>query len=128
MVRDIELAFIKLHILHHASENEVYGTGLIEELGRHGYRLGPGTLYPTLAAMEELGYLVSDTRVVKQKQRRYYRITDQGHAALDAMKVKLGELSRELLEEKHRVATPDEPAAVVHAPSKPPRKTAPPGR
>jgi hypothetical protein len=30
------LAFIKAHILYHAAEEEVYGLGLIEELGRHG--------------------------------------------------------------------------------------------
>ena len=36
MIREIELAFIKLHILYHAANEEVYGLGLIEELERHG--------------------------------------------------------------------------------------------
>ena len=53
MLREIDLVFIKLHILYHASIEEVYGLGLIKELGRHGYILSPGTLYPNLAKMEK---------------------------------------------------------------------------
>ena len=34
--RDLFLGFVKLHILHHAGREAVYGLGLIEELGRHG--------------------------------------------------------------------------------------------
>ena len=49
MEREFDLAFIKLHILYHAAKEEIYGMGMIEELGRHGYRLSPGTLYPALA-------------------------------------------------------------------------------
>lgn len=37
MIRDFFLGFIKIYILHHASEEPVYGLWLIEELGRHGY-------------------------------------------------------------------------------------------
>jgi DNA-binding PadR family transcriptional regulator len=43
--------FIRLHILHHAVEGEIYGQWIIEELARHGYKLSPGTLYPMLHAM-----------------------------------------------------------------------------
>ena len=32
---------------------------MIDELGRHGYRLSPGTLYPMLHPIERKGYLVS---------------------------------------------------------------------
>lgn len=32
MIRDIELAFIKLHILYHAGKEEIFGIGMIEEL------------------------------------------------------------------------------------------------
>jgi PadR family transcriptional regulator, regulatory protein PadR len=39
MLWDIHLAFIKIHILYHASKEEIFGIGLIEELGRHGYKL-----------------------------------------------------------------------------------------
>ena len=44
--------FIRLHVLHHAAEGDLYGQWMIEELARHGYRVSPGTLYPMLHAME----------------------------------------------------------------------------
>ena len=99
MERDIELAFIKLHILHHAAEEEVFGLGLIEELGRHGYALSPGTLYPVLAKLCRQGLLSVDARVVNHKQRKYYRTTPEGDALLSRLRRKVGELSRELLDE-----------------------------
>jgi len=46
MIQDLELAFIKIHILYHAGKEEVFGVGLMVELSRHGYEVGPGTLYP----------------------------------------------------------------------------------
>jgi PadR family transcriptional regulator, regulatory protein PadR len=100
MLRDIELAFIKLHILHHAAEEEVFGIGLIEELAEHGYDLSPGTLYPTLAKMEEMGWLTCEARTVERKQRKYYRITQEGEAFLADIKEKLKELYGELMEER----------------------------
>ena len=64
MEREFDLAFIKLHILYHAAKEEIYGIGMIEELDRHGYRLSPGTLYPTLAKMENQGLLTSSTQTM----------------------------------------------------------------
>jgi PadR family transcriptional regulator PadR len=98
MVRDIELAFIKVHILYHAAKEEVFGIGLMEELGRHGYNIGPGTLYPTLFKMEELGLLTCEARTVNQKQRKYYRITSAGRKLLIEMKNKITELYEEVVE------------------------------
>ena len=98
MIREIDLAFIKLHILYHAANGEIYGLGLIEELSRHGYQLGPGTLYPTLAKMERRGLLSSETRTVNHKQRKYYRITPAGMTLLDRIKDKISELYREVVE------------------------------
>jgi DNA-binding PadR family transcriptional regulator len=43
---------IRLHILHHASDDEFYGQWMVRELARHGYRLSLGTLYPMLHALE----------------------------------------------------------------------------
>ena len=48
--------FICLHILHHAVEESVYGSAMIEELSRHGYKLSPGTLYPILHSLEKEGF------------------------------------------------------------------------
>jgi DNA-binding PadR family transcriptional regulator len=96
MVRDIELAFIRLHILYHAGKEEVFGVGLTDELANHGYAIGPGTLYPTLAKMEKQGLLSCKTRTVNHKQRKYYRITPAGRSLLEEMKDKITELYEEV--------------------------------
>src|SRR5215469_9309091 len=44
--RYLYAGFIRLHVLHHAVKERVYGLAMIEELRRHGYTLSPGTLYP----------------------------------------------------------------------------------
>jgi hypothetical protein len=44
IVRDVFLGFVRVHLLHHASRAPIYGLRMIEELGRHGYSLSPGTL------------------------------------------------------------------------------------
>ena len=75
MIRDLELAFVKLHILYHADKEEVFGVGLMGELARHGYEVSPGTLYPTLAKLERGGFLTCEARTIDHKQRKYYRIT-----------------------------------------------------
>jgi DNA-binding PadR family transcriptional regulator len=98
MVRGFFLGFIKVHVLHHAAEDEVYGLALIEELRRHGYELGPGTMYPVLHDLEEARYLRRIDRVVEGKSRKYYRITPRGRAALVDARRKIGELVGELLE------------------------------
>ncbi|KAF5417070.1 MAG: hypothetical protein C5S49_03975 [Candidatus Methanogaster sp.] len=46
MMRNIFLGFIRIHILHHASEGEIFGVEMMDELGRHGYLISSGTLYP----------------------------------------------------------------------------------
>ena len=57
VVREFLLAFWKIHILHHAAEQGIYGQWMLEELHHHGYRLSPGTLYPMLARMATRGWL-----------------------------------------------------------------------
>jgi len=100
LLRDIHLAFIKVHILYHASKEEVFGVGLIEELGRHGYKLGPGTLYPTLEKMRKSGLLTCTCRTVQHKQRKYYKVTPAGRKLLKESRTKLKELCDEVVKEK----------------------------
>ena len=57
--RNLYSGLIRLHILHHAAEGPVFGQAMIDELGRHGYRMSAGTLYPILHGMERQGYLRS---------------------------------------------------------------------
>ena len=93
---DLFLGFVKLHILHHAGNEPVYGLWLIEELGRHGYRLSPGTLYPILHGLLEEHLLAWETRVVAGKARKYYHLTAAGRTALKEGKDKARELMEEL--------------------------------
>ena len=98
MLRDFFLGFIKIHILHHAIKEPVYGMWLIEELGRHGYRLSPGTLYPMLHKLEEESLLRSYSENVEGKIRKYYRTTPKGIKALTKIKEKITELAGEVME------------------------------
>lgn len=98
MLHDFFLGFIKIHILHHTGQEPVYGVALIKELGRHGYKISPGTLYPILHDLENSGYLVREDRVVGGKVRKYYSLTDEGRQALDEAKEKIRELVDEVLE------------------------------
>jgi DNA-binding PadR family transcriptional regulator len=98
MLRDFFLGFVKIHVLHHAAQEPVYGLALIDELRRHGYELGPGTLYPLLHSLEAAGYLAREDRVVGGKVRKYYTITDPGRLALAEARVKIAELVDEVLE------------------------------
>jgi DNA-binding PadR family transcriptional regulator len=97
MVREFFLGFIKVHILHHAAEEKVYGLALISELRRHGYELSPGKIYPVLHELEQAGYLRRIDRVVNGKVRKYYAITRRGAMALADARKKIGELVEELL-------------------------------
>jgi PadR family transcriptional regulator, regulatory protein PadR len=36
---DLWRGLIQLHVLHHASEGNIYGLGHIDELHRHGYAI-----------------------------------------------------------------------------------------
>ncbi|MBV8233215.1 MAG: helix-turn-helix transcriptional regulator [Planctomycetaceae bacterium] len=92
--------FVRMHILYHAVKEPIFGVEMMEELARHGYDVGAGTLYPMLHQLEEVGYLTSHPEVVAGKQRKYYRATPEGAAALDATKVKLRELISEVLDDR----------------------------
>jgi PadR family transcriptional regulator len=96
--RFLYAGLIRLHVLHHAVEEPIYGLAMIEELARHGYRLSAGTLYPILHGLEERGYLRSVQRRMGKTMRRVYRATPAGRRALHAAKEKVAELFGELLE------------------------------
>jgi PadR family transcriptional regulator PadR len=98
LVREFFLGFIKIHVLHHAAREPVYGLALIEELGRHGYRLGPGTLYPLLHGLEAAGYLSQEPRVVNGRVRKYYVATPLGLEALATARQRVRDLVEEVLE------------------------------
>ena len=100
MIKAFFLGFIKIHILYHASKEPIYGLEILEELGRHGYRLGPGTLYPTLHRLEREGYLTVRKKVVEGKVRKYYSTTKRGRIVLGESRRKIAELVEEVLLDK----------------------------
>ena len=129
MLRDFFLGFVRVHVLHHAARAPIYGLAMLEELRRHGYELGPGTLYPLLHGLEADGYLVREDRVVGGKVRKYYAATPAGRAALAELKGKIRELVDEVLEgqgpdplPEPAAAPPDTAGAGVPAPERPHRR------
>src|SRR6478672_6986703 len=90
--RDLYSGLIRLHILHHAAEEPIFGLGMAEELARHGYKLSLGTLYPLLHGLERRGYLKSTSQRSGKTARRVYRATPAGRKALAAAKSKVREL------------------------------------
>jgi DNA-binding PadR family transcriptional regulator len=98
--RDLYSGLIRLHVLHHAVKEPVFGLGMIEELGHHGYRISPGSLYPILHGLEKRGYLRSHVERNGKSQRKVYRATASGRRALEAAKLKVHELFHELIEGK----------------------------
>lgn len=94
---DLLTGFIRLHILHHAAEQEIYGQWMIDELKHHGYRLSPGTLYPMLHAMEEKGYLISRVQRDGRVSRKLYKATKLGKRGLDLAKLRVREFTGEAM-------------------------------
>jgi PadR family transcriptional regulator PadR len=77
--RFLYAGLIRLHVLHHAVKEPVYGLAMIEELARHGYKLSAGTLYPILHGLEERGYLTSTEERSGSVARRIYRADRLGN-------------------------------------------------
>lgn len=83
--------FIRLHILHHASEGPIFGLWIIEELARHGYRLSQGMLYPLRHGMERHGYLKSAAESSGGRRHGVHEITLGGEGALHTAREKVRE-------------------------------------
>lgn len=105
---DLLAGLVRLHVLHHAAEHEIYGQWMIDELAHHGYRLSPGTLYPMLHSMENKGYLTSRKENQGRAHRRLYRATDFGREGLAVAKRQLLELAGEAMNDKADTAQNDD--------------------
>jgi len=86
-----------LHILLSLAGEDLHGYGIMQEVARRKYRIGPGTLYDNLQKMierrwvEELGTRPADD----DPRRRYYRLTARGRGILREETSRLGEVVRE---------------------------------
>jgi DNA-binding PadR family transcriptional regulator len=98
--KDLYSGLIRLHILHHACQEPIFGLGMIQELARHGYRLSAGTAYPLLHGLERKGLLKSWERREGKRMRRWYRATPAGRRVLKAAREKVRELFGELFEDE----------------------------
>jgi len=95
--RNILLGFMRVHILHHAAHEGIYGVEMIEELATHGYTISPGTLYPILHEMKKNELLTVQNRNVDGKIRKIYSITSKGKQILEQLKKFVKELSEEVI-------------------------------
>jgi DNA-binding PadR family transcriptional regulator len=96
--REFFSGFIRLHILHHATQEPLVGFWMIAELRRHGYEMSPGTIYPLLHSLLKKGYLSVEVKREGRRAWREYSATKEGRKALNAAKRKLRELFHELME------------------------------
>jgi len=96
--RKFFVGFVRVHLLYHASKEDIYGVEMIDELRRHGYNISPGTLYPILHSLEKEEILISKPKNVDGKIRKYYRITKNGKKILEDARKKIQELIDEVME------------------------------
>ena len=94
--QELLAGFVRMHILHHAAKDGLYGQWMIEELAHHGYKMSAGTLYPMLHSMERKGYLKSHRKRSGRTYRRFYRVTPLGRKALVLVRTRLHELFDEV--------------------------------
>lgn len=100
--RELFYGLIRIHVLLHARHEPIFGLGMMEELEHHGYRIGPGTLYPLLHGLERAGLLKCVSGQPRASRRRVYVITAAGRKALEKAGEKVDELHHELHEKRPR--------------------------
>ena len=61
-----------------ALRTEQYGYTLRKLLAEHGLNVDEGTLYPILRRLETQGLLLSEWREEAKRNKRFYRLSDQG--------------------------------------------------
>lgn len=82
MGRRVDRGDVKYLILSVLKDGPKHGYEIIREIetrSQGAYAPSPGTIYPTLQMLEDLGYVRSQT----QADRRVYELTDAGRAYLD---------------------------------------------
>src|SRR3982751_4831279 len=61
---------------------EHYGYTLRKALAEAGVEIDEGALYPMLRRLESQGLLTSEWREEEKRNKRFYRLSGQGHAVL----------------------------------------------
>ncbi len=101
---------LPLLVLHLIAQGPSYGNQLMERIA--GMTAGvlsvnPNTMYPLLRQLESRGLIAGEWEHPERRTRRYYSLTDQGHAEydrlveevrpfLDSVKTSIDEIVREV--------------------------------
>jgi PadR family transcriptional regulator PadR len=88
---------VKLVVLHQAGLAPVYGGRLSKYLRNLGYDISPGSLYPLLHTLEKADLLRSRIKIFKGRVRKYYELTPQGQACLEAVRQEVGGIMKEVI-------------------------------
>lgn len=64
---------------------EHYGYALRKSLADHGLDIDENTLYPLLRRLEGQGLLVSEWREEEKRNKRFYRLSDEGGRILERL-------------------------------------------
>jgi len=75
---------------------ERYGYTLRKALGDRGIEIDEGTLYPLLRRLESQGLLVSEWREEEKRNKRFYRLSDEGKLVLKQLTSEWSEMSEAL--------------------------------
>jgi PadR family transcriptional regulator PadR len=68
-----------------ALRTEQYGYTLRRTLNEHGLTIDESTLYPLLRRLESQGLLTSQWREEDKRNKRFYRLSTDGEAALEQL-------------------------------------------
>ena len=68
-----------------ALRSEKYGYTLRSDLAEQGVEIDEGALYPMLRRLETQGLLTSEWREDAKRQKRFYRLSPDGAAALSQL-------------------------------------------
>ena len=75
---------------------EQYGYTLRKSLEEHGISMDEGTLYPLLRRLETQGLLASEWREQDKRNKRFYRLSQQGEVILTQLLLDWENLSQSL--------------------------------
>jgi PadR family transcriptional regulator, regulatory protein PadR len=78
--------------------SERYGYTLRKALAERGLEIDEGTLYPLLRRLESQGLLVSQWREEDKRNKRFYRLSQNGKAVLKQLAAEWTAISRTLEE------------------------------
>ena len=86
-----------LAVLGHLSR-EHYGYTLRRALSDAGVDIDEGALYPMLRRLESQGLLTSEWREEDKRNKRFYRLSDEGRSVLDRLAVEWRSLNASVTE------------------------------